>query len=832
MALFEKLCKCVPLKKDHSSDAADTFSEFGSYSSISDDNLLAFTSTTALVKNQGPVSRDKDWFIYIVDLNIPWEPFRVGTSVSGFSLLEWGPNCRLLAADKNGKLKVYGMKHSSINEWAELHVFEFADEDIISAGFFFNGKHMNILFEQRGGSWYHEKYRSKHMNATKRNFGGSSQDGIFVITGTNLMTLKCFNDDDQIETYSVMLGDVRLRIAHASFAYAKNGDILVCTAMVDVTQSARCFKVAFKPSGGASTKAVCENFGSFKAGVNSNEAFIVDVQFSQRNDPKSLIVISKSNGETLLQLFEVREKSSGVNMFFLKNMSVPPEPIFRTIEWVCEKQWRTTDQISCICMPLKSFISGQASFQFVVVASEKRMITVNLENMKEFGYYQDFSMSVDRTGFQSPQKKVKLEYDEVKPKSDVVGTINSCCLSPLGNILAVFDSNGALSLFRLPSILEQTLPSIQNAVLMLEYCLVSGINSWDILPGLKAGIVDAVCEKLWENYSLQPQHVQQFHYSRLLTLTLCLYRLVPALSHKAAYYSVLQTLYYVYSALKSFLRPIDLTNQERGPAENLTAILQTKVNEYGNDIDKVLPIDQTRSFTIDPNTLSTLQPIIQWVGNTVLRILASVPEGKQRGKGLLTEVWKDLKILNMFRELLVLIRTWGVFRPMCLPVFCRNESQDIVAKLFQLLTRLVVNPEIDEAFIDDCCQLQSQHLVPGIPIINPAIGIASPLLYQSSLPLEICFGDSPSYYQPFSKESISENVNWLEPPQCVDVVRQIYLGKSQPAAKQCSRCSGSTLLNGWARSAAIRSWEMRWTSHCPCGGMWLVQKPGCLVASG
>ena len=34
-------------------------------------------------------------------------------------------------------------------------------------------------------------------------------------------------------------------------------------------------------------------------------------------------------------------------------------------------------------MPLKSFISGQASFQFVVVASEKRMITVNLENMKE-----------------------------------------------------------------------------------------------------------------------------------------------------------------------------------------------------------------------------------------------------------------------------------------------------------------------------------------------------------------------------------------------------------------------------------------------------------------
>lgn len=49
--------------------------------------------------------------------------------------------------------------------------------------------------------------------------------------------------------------------------------------------------------------------------------------------------------------------------------------------------------------------------------------------------------------------------------------------------------------------------------------------------------------------------------------------------------------------------------------------------------------------------------------------------------------------LNSIRELLVMMRIWGLLKPQCLPVFSRSaENLDILATLFRLLTRLALNP--------------------------------------------------------------------------------------------------------------------------------------------
>lgn len=49
--------------------------------------------------------------------------------------------------------------------------------------------------------------------------------------------------------------------------------------------------------------------------------------------------------------------------------------------------------------------------------------------------------------------------------------------------------------------------------------------------------------------------------------------------------------------------------------------------------------------------------------------------------------------MNSIRELLVMMRIWGLVRLQCLPVFNRSaENLDVLATLFRLLTRLTLNP--------------------------------------------------------------------------------------------------------------------------------------------
>lgn len=60
--------------------------------------------------------------------------------------------------------------------------------------------------------------------------------------------------------------------------------------------------------------------------------------------------------------------------------------------------------------------------------------------------------------------------------------------------------------------------------------------------------------------------------------------------------------------------------------------------------------------------------------------------------------------MNSIRELLVVMRMWGLVRAQCLPVFSRSaENLDVLATLYKLLTRLTLNPnEPDELLLGKC----------------------------------------------------------------------------------------------------------------------------------
>merc|ERR1712071_585429 len=68
-------------------------------------------------------------------------------------------------------------------------------------------------------------------------------------------------------------------------------------------------------------------------------------------------------------------------------------------------------------------------------------------------------------------------------------TFTSICFTATGNSLIAFDSASTMFICRLSPITEPGgLVTIPYAVMVLEYCLLTGIDYWDILIGLRANM--------------------------------------------------------------------------------------------------------------------------------------------------------------------------------------------------------------------------------------------------------------------------------------------------------------------------------------------------------
>lgn len=109
------------------------------------------------------------------------------------------------------------------------------------------------------------------------------------------------------------------------------------------------------------------------------------------------------------------------------------------------------------------------------------------------------------------------------------------------------------------------------------------------------------------------------------------------------------------------------------------------------DVDKLLMHLEAKEFTVETWILQSLQQLIQWVADLALNLLVKLPDSRPTVTKPY-ELIKDVKALNMLREMLMLIRIWGLLRPTCLPVFTKSDANlDILALLFRLLSRLVQN---------------------------------------------------------------------------------------------------------------------------------------------
>lgn len=189
-----------------------------------------------------------------------------------------------------------------------------------------------------------------------------------------------------------------------------------------------------------------------------------------------------------------------------------------------------------------------------------------------------------------------------------------------------------------------------------------------------------------------------------------------------------------------------------------------------------------------------------------------------------------MKSINTIRELLVIMRMWSCINEGSLPIFTRlNDNVDVIALLFRLLTKaaISVGADTDESLLDECCLLPNQVLIPQMDLTLKAIGIASPAMFGSALPLNCIFfqdvhNSSTLKYNiktPVVDGAVSSNLR-----RKMDAVRHISLGPlacESSNIRNCSRCTAVSLLHSLFKTPMARSWDQRFARNCLCGGNWL-----------
>uniref|UniRef100_A0A1B0CL25 Mediator of RNA polymerase II transcription subunit 16 n=1 Tax=Lutzomyia longipalpis TaxID=7200 RepID=A0A1B0CL25_LUTLO len=809
---------------------------------VSSCNIIAFTSNFDLTTGA------YGYHCYICDINAPWNVYKVTSNKYPISILAWDVLGKyLLIGDTFGSICIWMQKDNFLSEWCHVYTATFPGECIIKAVFFHNGRKISFNADKKEASSYSDKFQKVKFFPSVRQFGGVPTEGFLVITASGLIGAVAIPPEQPtapspapppanppaqpaanqpqaaplpppqppviviphiLATVTESLGQTRSFYTTADVCYGKNGHFLIAASNNDYqnrTLIVQCFRVIVKKVEEKLTitsHSLPSFFLNEGIGRDLPDLDLLKLKWTFQEDTDTLIVAMNSSIGGFIEVWGLVEKSTPIHKLFQANKS----EVFKAFVWTPQSHFRYTSKILNICTSKLQL--GSSGYISVVMADNS-----------VFCLHRD-TLSKAASGSLSIAHRI----DDGAKQTKLNSTPRDIDVSWMGHLLVCLDNLGQLFVFKSNNMPEQLgMPStIQHTVSLLEYCIVAGYDYLDILLAIRSSTIDNIVERLSENFNRQVNPIQQFYYVNFLTMKTNLYRLSPSGQSKSQDLACLLMLHSILIAFKSLLRPSDLTCHDKGPAEYLAMGL----SESNTDVDKVLLNLEAKDFTVEPSTLQSLQQLIQWVSDLALNILARLPETRSSGGNMKNtgyEISHDVVALNSIRELLVMIRIWGLLKEQCLPIFARADSLDILSTVFRLLTRLAFNPnEPDDMLLDECCLLPSQVMIPQLPFVTMRVSVASPLLANLSLPLYFEYNVEPECLK-FSVDNNPMENGGVSNDSVVDSVRHLQLGKMPPMLRKCCRCGAATAMNSVARTAAMKAWEQRWSSGCRCGGFWRLQ---------
>lgn len=800
---------------------------------------------------------------------------------------------KLLICDVRGCATIYTSKEYLISDWKPYFQKVFAAETFITAGWYHPGIVCTInvanqnLKTPSNHMEYSEKIQPNKHGASLRLFGGKSAEGCILVSRTGLVCCLTLINDGTVDVISDSLAPLRLRLEVADICNSKDGSFVVGTSAGNINSTISFYQINLSlknltlddvdPYNVQETKRVqltCKQFYSFHLNVvaqilserDSTTTFdrVAHVKFLSKDCPDDVLIEVCGKNLSLIELWELEpRKRRPVHSVILEmqgnqansnNIATKPEENGQNIspdfkEWCFKGNYITDKDLVTIHTP-KFKLFGQSNQLNVILLAYKdcTVSCLRKEDLQPICEPIDFLCSdsfvynssncrLDGDATNSPYKNFNLQrgsngklHNKSGRKSRPV-YITDLQLTCNQAAFVAIDTMSQIHVAQAPTLLPCQDVKDRETYLqyLLEYCLVTGNDWWDVLICAGADSISNISEKFYDAYEKQQNYVKKQYYNRQLMIRASLLRClnnVPSLC-KAADCHTMVMLNSISNTLKSMLRSQD----QDCPSENLAKFFKSQANNpnfylYNNVITSI----NEKDFQIEVNLIQFLQPLTQWVVDLAIFLIASVPQRNKSdiclpGAGLAT----NSDALTTIRELLFIIKVWSLQNESVLPVAYKLSDQvDILSNLFKLISIShdnLLKHQQDPSFIDDCLRLSNSISIPQFSFVLRARGVASSLLFKTPEAdyITMEYFKCPSMPELVPLPKLEGAIN-MGGDRKIDIVRNISLG-AHPVAnlRHCTRCNAVSLTK--PAFPATRTWEQRWINCCVCGGSWAQSEP-------
>uniref|UniRef100_A0A672QWV4 Mediator of RNA polymerase II transcription subunit 16 n=1 Tax=Sinocyclocheilus grahami TaxID=75366 RepID=A0A672QWV4_SINGR len=729
-------------------------------------NLIAFTTDlkneeedkgldNAFITNiTRPV--DLSHMIHIIDTDHPWDVNSINSGhTEVISCLEWDQSgSRLLSADGDGQIKCWGMSEHLVNSWECTQSSSVDGDPIVALSWLHNGVKLALHVEKSGSTNFGEKFSRVKFSPSLTLFGGKPMEGWLAVTVSGLVTVSLLKPNGTLLTASESLCRLRGRVAVADIAFTGGGNIVVAATDGSSSSPVQFYKVCVSVVNEKcriDTELLPSLFMRCTTDPVRRDKYpaVTHLKFLTRENSEQVLLCASSQMGSIVECWSLRKEGLPVNNIFQHRSPVVGEKQPMILKWRILSATNDLDRVSAVALPKLPISISNTDLK---VASDTKFFPglglalafhdgsiqiLHRLSLHTMGVFYGSSGSSQRVG----------EEPAIKRQRAGGPTLHFKALQFSWTSLALVgvDNHGKLHMIRVSPSMGQMLDMntlLRHLLFLLEYCMVTGYDWWDVLLHAQPSMVHNLLEKLHEEYMRQNQALQQVLSTRIVAVKASLCKLSSATAARACDFHAKLLLIAISSTLKSLLRPHVLNTPDKSPGDRLSEICTKNTD---TDIDKVMINLKTEEFVLDGPPLQSLQQLIQWVGDFVLYLLANLPnQGSivRPGFGFL----RDGASLGMLREMLVMIRIWGLLKPGCLPIYtATSDNQDSMFLLFRLLTKLWLcsrdesHPQDpDETLIDECCLLPSQLLVPSMDWLPINDGVITKI--QSKHPLRLQFG--------------------------------------------------------------------------------------------
>ena len=188
------------------------------------------------------------YFVYVADLNTPWDVHLVTSTSYEISALKWDVNSgnSLVFADVSGQVEVWQMKEFLLSDWHCIHKSTYKNENFLTIFFIGSARKVYINMDKDTEN-YHEKFNFRPAPSLAQGFGERDMFGIILVSHTGLVVCLAIpaSDSNILETKHAKqcLSVMRNRVRTVDVAFVNDGSLLIAASNGDPLEPIRFYKV-------------------------------------------------------------------------------------------------------------------------------------------------------------------------------------------------------------------------------------------------------------------------------------------------------------------------------------------------------------------------------------------------------------------------------------------------------------------------------------------------------------------------------------------------------------------------------------------------------------